>query len=184
MSDKQTFVDPESGKEIESTGLAKIASMIVRTMVGFLKVMPVPILISVLSIRMLAVFSGRSPGIVWELVGLFFMWLFVWLGYGVSWGLFVGVVSAIGGYTDIVRDDRLAQPTHDRVARWQHRRRQRVLRAQEHQDVPDTALSRAQPPGEPVPTDTALSLADDPDEPSRLSVEIEEHTEDQVPVNR
>ena len=65
-------------------------------------------------------------------------------------------------------------------SRHQHqhrrRRRKRILRSKEHQHVPDTAISRAQSPGEPQPTDAALSRTGNPDA-GRLSVSIEEDTQ-------
>ena len=72
---------------------------------------------------------------------------------------------------------RLSYQIHDSIARHQHHRRQRVLRSQDDQAVPDTAISRAQPPSEPAPTDAALSLANGPDETEHLSVSIEEDTQ-------
>ena len=77
-----------------------------------------------------------------------------------------------------VRNDRLIRWTHDAIARTQHRRR--ILRSQDHQDVPDGALSRVQPSSEPQPTDAALSVADSLDEPGQLTVS--EDIDDQVPV--
>ena len=66
-------------------------------------------------------------------------------------------------------------------SRHQHqhrrRRRKRILRSKEHPHVPDTAISRAQPPGEPEPTDAALSIAGSADEPGHLTISIEDTTE-------
>ena len=75
------------------------------------------------------------------------------------------------------RSDNLRQRFHDTIARAQRRWRQRILRRKEHQDVPDTAISRAQPPGEPQPTDAALSITDDPEETARLTVTRQGHIE-------
>ena len=74
------------------------------------------------------------------------------------------------------------QQTHDAIARWQHLRRQRLLRARDHVNVPDGALSRAQPPSEPTPTDAALSVADTSEEKDRLTASTETSTEGEVPV--
>ena len=154
---KQTFVDPKTGEEMESTWLARGS-----------------------------VFLGC--GLVYGLV----MAVLVSLGVRVLWadlvgaGLFVGwmVLMGLGIQMERVRQTPFLQRIHDPIARAQHRRRQHILRNQEHQVVPNTALSRAQPPGEPTPTDAALSIADDPDEPGRLTVETQEDTEDQVPVRQ
>ena len=74
------------------------------------------------------------------------------------------------------RKSKWGQWAHDTIARRQHlRRKQRVLRSPEHQHVPDTALSRAQPPGEPQPTDAALSrTSSEEEEPLRLKTATEE----------
>ena len=56
------------------------------------------------------------------------------------------------------------------------------LLAQEHVNVPDGALSRAQPPGEPTPTDAALSVADTPEEKDHLTASAETSTAEEAPV--
>ena len=144
MSGKQTFIDPKTGQEIESTWLARK-------------------------------FCVLAYGLFFGVVG--------GLASGVHFGFFVGLVCGLVFvlfgvlfYALIVpemietRNDRFIRWAHDLISRVQHRRRQRVLRSQERHDIPNTAISRAQPPGKPVPTDTALSLADEPDEPSHLTV--------------
>ena len=82
------------------------------------------------------------------------------------------------------RSLRISHWIYDAIARAQHRRHQRLFPNQEHSHVPDTALSRAQPPGEPTPTDAALSIADTPEETDHLTVGVEEDTEDEEPVSR
>jgi len=89
-------------------------------------------------------------------------------------GLYLGLVAAlVVGLRDKI---------HDNIARTQHFRRQRLLQAQEQQGVPDTALSRVKPPGEPTPTDAALSLADTPEEKARLAASTDTSAEEEVPV--
>ena len=76
-----------------------------------------------------------------------------------------------GGQSEKERKPPRRLATHPRA---QHRRR--ILRGQDDQDVPDTAISRAEPPGEPTPTDAALSLADSTEETEHLTSDVE--TED------
>ena len=162
MSKKQTYTDPNTGEEVESTWLARgVAGLLFGVVFG----LTVGLVTSLAELAGLG--GGRWPGTYW---------LFMSIGLGL-FGLLLGGFSSVKS----VRGDHFNQ-IHDTIARTQHRRR--ILRSQEHQAVPDTAISRAQPPGEPQPNDAALSIADDPDEPARLSVEIEEHTEDQVPVRQ
>ena len=121
----------------------------------------------------------------------FLRWL-VWLGVlvgGVLWGiaLGVGLGRLLGLRLGYERKEmgKLNLRVHDSIARAQHRRRQRLLRSKEHQHVPDTAISRAQPPGEPQATDASLSLTDSTDGADHLTVSMtEEVTEDQVPASR
>ena len=159
--DRQTFVDPKSAEEIESTGLAR--------WIGGL----------------LGVVFGVVLGVAFSMAGgVLGMFPGVWIGG--DWGMRLGGLLGIGlgiclGVWLFRRVDR---GIHNSIARYQHFRRHQVLRSQEHQDVPDTAISRAQRPGEPQPTDAALSITNDPEEIERLTVEIEEHTEDQVPVRQ
>jgi len=76
-------------------------------------------------------------------------------------GLMIGGLAA-GVVTGFICE--LKTKVHVGVARTQHFRHGRIVGSKEHQDVPDSALSRAQPPGDPEPTDTALSLADKEEE--------------------
>jgi len=166
--DKQTFTDPKSGEEVESTRLAR---------------------------WVIALGAGLIMGLItWLLFTLFHCLVIGEDYYGfyvlLPLTMFSGAVG--NGLYHLwvppkIRDaqgNRFSRWIHDGIARTQHRRRQRILRSKEQHDVPDTAISRAQPPGEPQATDTALSMADDPDEPGHLTAEIEEHTEDQVPVRQ
>ena len=68
--------------------------------------------------------------------------------------------------------------------RLHYRSRQRILRSQDATQVPDSSLSRAQPPGEPTPTDTALSVADTTAKKERLAASTDTSTEAEVPVRR
>ena len=175
--DKQTFTDPKSGEVIESTWLARWGPQVSG---GFISGLVCGLLFALLF------------GLGGEVVRYADEGGQLWLGIGgLLFGLACAVIGAVGcglfyslvlPSMEVVQNDRITRWAHDSIARTQHRRR--ILRSQEDQDVPDTALSHAQPPGEPQPTDAALSIADDPDEPGHLTVEIEEHTEDQVPVSQ
>ena len=149
---KQTFTDPRTGEEIESTWLARLAG-----------------------VGSIGMFGGVLSGLV---VGLI-----VWLSGGLSLWLSIGVGLALGVGVGVGIGSRLSKNIHDSMARYQHRRRQRILRSQEHQHVPDTAISRVQPPDEPQPTDAALSVAGNIDEPNRLTVREEETAQTAVDDN-
>ena len=154
--DRQTFTDPETGEEVESTKLARWSIVFGWILFG-------------------GVLFGLFAGFYGELTS--------GLGLGLFLSLLMGILMVLRlPNVKAVRSDLFHRSIHDPIARWQHRRR--ILRGQEHQAVPDTAISRAQPPGEPQATDAALSIADDHDEPGHLTVEIEEDTEDQVPISR
>ena len=71
-----------------------------------------------------------------------------------------------------------SRPSHRR------QRRKRILRSKEHQHVPDTAISRAPPPGEPTPTDAALSRTDTTDEKERLTASTDHAAEAEVPTRQ
>ena len=116
-----------------------------------------------------ALLGGLAFGLLGGLLGRLMMDLVV----GLVFGLVVGLIVELKG----PRDHRISQWAHDEIARRQHRRRQHILRIQNPTQVPDTALSRAQPPGEPIPIDAALSLADDHDEPNRLVSSTEDTIE-------
>ena len=126
--DKQTFTDPETGQEIESTWLARWGSVL---------------------------FSGT-------VVLVFSLLVYVLYRLPTS-GLYTGLLLALLAVPHIVqrvrqlvfhmetaRHNRITRWAHDGIARHQHRRRQRILRSRNDQDVPDTAISRAQPPGTPT----------------------------------
>ena len=165
--DKQTFVDPKSGDEIKSTWLARwVAGMVFAS-----ALLPIMGLGSGLLLGLLGIVGIGPPGggiWGWGLVGLL-----GGLVLGPFIGLFYGLRSTFHEAKKI-RSDRISRWTHDTIVRIQHLRRQRLLRSQDDQDVPDTALSRAQPPGKPQATDAALSIADDPEEADHLTVEVEE----------
>jgi len=119
-----------------------------------------------------------------------------WLGVG-GVGLITGLGGILGGLMGITLGRLLGvrlgferremgrsnQWVHDHIARYQHRRRQRLLRSREHVNVPDGALSRAQPPGKPTPTDAALSVADTTEEKDRLAASTDTSTEE-VPLRQ
>lgn len=117
-------------------------------------------------------FHILGEGLVAALMG----WLF--LGFCV--GLFVGLVFELLVWLGVDlaygRADPSFQRMHDGIARWQHLRRQRILRRQAFPHVPAAALSRADPSGKPEPTDTSLSLAEPQEEKPRLAGGVEEAT--------
>ena len=159
---KQTFVDPKTGQKMESTWLARWGSQIGGVLIS-------GVLIVLLSGLFGALECGLFPGL---LMGPLFGLIFVLIA-----GLFCTLRVP---EMEVTRNDPFTRWAHDTIARRQYR--QRILLSQDDQAVPDTALSRAQPPGEPTPTDAALSIADDHDEPNHLTVGATEDTEDQVPV--
>lgn len=108
------------------------------------------------------------------LLGGLFLSLFLFLpllgGWGIGILLFLlgrGLVGWLRGEWGIelgdARSDPLAQWVHDCVARHQHHRRQRQLAEAEWAGVPNGALSRAQPTGQPQPTPASLSPAEAPE---------------------
>ena len=170
---KQTFTDTHTGEEVESTWLARGLAFAIgmfprgRWAKGIYGLV---IGVSLISAPLAWInFKPSewpypfSPFTGWYVAGgvlLIGMLVFGLLG---AWASFFRLATLLSPHI---------QQTHDLIAQWQHRHR--LLRSQEHHDVPDGALSRAQPPGDPQATDAALSIADDPDEPGRLIVSIEE----------
>ena len=170
--DKQTFTDPETGMEIESTWLARYVGGL---LFGIIRGMFLGVLLGMV-IFMAGAYSLRGGGVT-----IFRILLLIKGSIGV--GLLAGIVGGVlGGISYSRGTSKAGDKLHDKIARAQHRRR--ILRAQDDQDVPDTAISRAQPPGEPQPTDAALSIADEPDETDHLTGEVEEDTEGEVPVSQ
>jgi hypothetical protein len=169
---KPTFQDPKTGEEIESTALARWgAGLAIGLAIGLV----------------VGLVFGLSGWPVFELFGALVFGLVLGLALGLVLGLVsglaVGPTARPDGRLDNVRNDLLSQRVHDGIARWQHLRRQRLLRQQEFPHVPDGALSRADPPGEPEPTQASLSLAKPPEEDApRLtaSVEAEMEAEEQM----
>jgi len=149
---KQTFTDPKTGEEIESTWLARLIGRL-----GFGLFFALG---SMLVIRPGCVPSGVTK-IGWDDVLIF----------GLMVGLFFILISGL----DHVRNNLLSQRIHDGVALRQHFRRQRILRRQEYPHVPDEALSRAEQPREPEPTDASLSQTEvEEEKKSRLTEAVEE----------
>lgn len=155
---KQTFVDPKTGEEIESTIIARVGSIV--------------ILVSVVALLYFTTLS----------VIRFQLWL-IW---AVILTILVDSVLIIALGFGWRRDDS-CKLIHDWLARKQYSRRQRILKRkllkEEWAGVPSRALSRAQPPGQPEPTDVSLSQAEkSSDEKPRLNVGVEETTGLEVPV--
>ena len=153
-----TFVDPETDQEIESTRLARSGAWVMT--VGVMGLV-------------IGLVSGWILGVLLEWAGG------GKLGFGMLIGLLLGVglrICMISEHIEKMPDHAPLRRIHDPIARYQHRRR--ILRSQEDQHVPDTALSRSQPPGEPQATDAALSLADTTDGAAHLTVEVEEDITD------
>ena len=160
--DRQTFVDPETGEEIESTKLARTSPGLTVVLISVFNTVCIGV-IYLMSVQ------GGPAEFPLKLLGWLCATLVFWL---------LATLFLMRNVPELkeARKTRFSTWIHDSISRYQHRRRQRILRSQDDQAVPDTALSRAQPPGEPTPTDAALSIADEPDEPERLSVEVEEDT--------
>jgi hypothetical protein len=200
---KQTFRDPETGEEIESTALARggtglvfgliaglVPSLIVGLAIGAKAGLDIGLtygLATALSAGLAGVL-GRGP-FRWFFI-LTFMYPFLKAGsliFGQSLGQVGELVSpTIGGLAAglfIVLIAPFCQRMHDGIAQRQHIHRQRILRQQEFSHVPDGALSRAQPPGEPEPTAASLSRADVPEEATpRLAAGVEAATEEEEQV--
>jgi hypothetical protein len=162
---KQTFTDPQTGEEIESTALARWgAGLVVGLVLG---------LVFGLIFRLVA---GLLIGPVFGLVGGSILWVF---------GILLASVLALFAWRDTFRRDSLMGSVHDGIARQQHLRRQRILRRQEFSHVPDGALSRARPSGEPEPTSVSLSRAEAPEEePPRLAAGVDAVAEEEQTVTR
>lgn len=109
MSDRRTFIDPETGEEIESTWLARLGTLVV----------------SALST---GIIGGVAVGLLGQVVGI---------GVGLTEGLLVGFIAASavalsvvglavmlsqGAFRRLV-DHPSNRRLHNAIARWQHRRR-------------------------------------------------------------
>jgi hypothetical protein len=144
---KTTFTDPQTGEEIESTWLA-------RWVAGGVDTLEV----------------GLEVGLI---IGLFLGWqlgplggLVAGLVSGLGGGLVAGLVAGLGYDLEEAQSHPFAPTVHDRIARRQHFRRQRLLRLRqleaEWAGVPNRALSQALPSGPPRPTDVSVSSAEPP----------------------
>ena len=174
--DKRTFIDTDTWEEVESSWLARRSSgLLFGLLYGLSLGFVVGLIIGPIFGLVIGLIFGLVDGLIAALLG--------GVVAGVALGLcgaLIGVLVAvlIGGVMppEVVRSTRYTRWVHDGIVRRQRRRHQRILRSQEHQDVPDTAISRAQPPGEPAPTDAALYMADEPEETEHLTVEVSEDT--------
>jgi hypothetical protein len=157
---KKTFADPATGEEIKSTGLARLFAGLASGLV-------------------VELVFGLGLGLVCGLAGGLEVGLSFGLGLGLVCGLVFWLLSGLGeglvrGFTSMeeARKEALSRRIHDRIARWQHCRRQSLLQGRSWEDewagVPKGALSRAQPPGPPEPTDASLSLTSKPDEEASI----------------
>jgi hypothetical protein len=182
----QTFRDPQTGQEIESTALARWGARLAVTLVVLLILSPI---------------FGLVGGLVCELgwcaslkvVGVVCVWVWV-----LVWVLFDGLVYELFGRLGDWLVGVLYKEVYDNIARRQHLRPQIVrqrkrLRAErlfqqkrleaEWAGVPAGAISRAQPPGDPQPTAASLSRADGPKEgPPRLAAGVDAVTEADEPA--
>ena len=138
MSEKRTFVDPETGKEIESTPVARWVTAAVWGPLGGLKVGVLTVLIAtVFCERQLheAVALGLRVGVIVAAT------TFLALGTSLVWFLVCDRSDCEQAYTDQAapgdwfgsalvdrssKRRRAMLETHDGIARWQHRRRKRM----------------------------------------------------------
>lgn len=166
---QQTFLDPQTGEEIPSTWVARLCAGMACSLFAF----PMSLLFfcSVVGLH----FCLKIGVDRWSFCLLVWLGLIGVLSAGLGVGFIMGLISVFSKSKEL-REISVIRWTHDRIARTQHRRRQRVLRSQDDQDVPDGAISRAQPPGEPQATDAALSMADTTDKTEHLTSDVE--TED------
>jgi hypothetical protein len=106
------------------------------------------------------------------------------LAFGLTMGLILGLFCVRSGQWFGWGVGEFTRWVHDGIARQQHLRRQRLLKRrlleQEWAGVPDGALSRARPAGEPEPTAASLSLAELPAEDKPyLTASVEATTEEE-----
>ena len=174
--EKETFVDPKTGEEMESTWLARVGVGLVGGLTGGM----VGGLIGGGFGAALA--EGRFAMLCLGLAGGLLLGLLTGLVYGLRFGL-----GPWGRRLEEMRENTLDRRVHDVIARRQHffrRRRRRFLRG-DYPHVPDGALSRARRPGTPKPTRAALSRAEpSEEEKNRLTTGVEENTEDEVTIRR
>ena len=168
--EKQTFVDPRTGEEMESTGLARVGVGLIGGLIG-------------------GVIGGVIGGCLGAALGQDRLALLLW---GLAGGLFLGFVTGLlaglkfglgswGRALEEVRWDPLDRRVHDGIARRQHARRERRHPPEDDAHVPAGAISRARPPGNPEPTSAALSRAAPSEgDKARLAAEVEEETKDEV----
>ncbi len=150
MSDKkQTFIDPKTGEEIESTWLAlrladfidcQFISLAIAAFVGIF-------------------FLNRFGFVILKYIPVF-------IASGVVAWLKIGAISA--RFISQPHECLLFRGVHDSIARAQHFRRQQLLQRklaeEEWRGVPDKALSQASLPGNPQPTDFSLARTGQSDE--------------------
>ena len=142
--DQPTYTDPHTGAEIEPTWLARGRSVLA-WMLGYVLIV------------------GLVVGLIWGVSAVLSRVLSAVpvdrlmdrLGDGLCVVMFLGI---------------FLRWIHASITRRQHRRHRNILRSQDPTHVPDTALSRVQPPGRLTPTDAALSVADDPEGTEHLGV--------------
>ena len=175
---KLTFTYPATGETMESTPLTRwisgpVAGLIMGLVLGVVFGVVIGLVAGLTSGADNGLNQGLCAGLVIGLMGG------VPLGFWAA--LFGGLIVS---ELEEARKDRFIRWVHDGIACAQHRWRQRILYSQYTTQVPDTALSRAQPPGEPQPTDAALSLADTPDEKERLAASTDNSTEGEVSATR
>jgi hypothetical protein len=201
--EKPTFTDPQTGEEIESTPLARWGTGLA---VGLIAGLFLGLLATLDRLRYGWAWGVSGGLFLWLLSGLLLKraarekeWGRRWgimSGLGLLFGLFLGwskvyrhgwVVGLAAGLLSALFYGLLGpltRRTHDDIVRWQHLRRQRILKRkmleEEWAGVPDRALSRAVSPKEPKPTEASLSQAERPAEAKgRLASAVEEGTAEQ-----
>lgn len=172
MSDKkQTFIDPKTGEEIKITRLSYVIDGLIIGLTGGLTLgLIFGLFLAVIGGLVIGLTSGQILGLVEGLIE----GLELGLGLGLCGGVFFGL---FGGLTNV--NEKLFFQLPKKIAYSQHRILKRRLVEKEWEGVPRTALSQAQPPGEPQPTGMSLSQVDSSEgEKPRLTVGIGEESAD------
>jgi hypothetical protein len=178
---KHTFTDLQTGEEIESTALARWVAGLGAGWVAGLGLGFFGLVVWLICDLPKTPLTGLAAALVEMLVGVLGSVLVIGSLIGLFIGLVCDLLVRLGVDLDYSRADEFYQRVHDHIARHQHFHRQRLLQRklaeEEWAGVPDGALSRAQPSGEPEPTAAALSRSEAPEEAApRLTAGVDAAT--------